>query len=227
MDPNRKQWNQRQQELLRVLKKPADHERAAALFLEQHAAVHSGAMSRRGGWSFDDEVWQGLDDAAARCIPPGGEHSIAWMFWHVTRIEDITMNLLVAGEPQRFYHDGWVERLNAPFCDTGNEMDPAAIAALSDALDLAALREYRLAVGRRTEEIIRGCAPGDFQREVDPARLRRVLEEGAVPPNGTWLTDYWGSHQIAGLLLMPATRHIFVHCNEALRVKAKVLRARR
>lgn len=40
-------------------------------------------------WSFEDEVWQGLRDAAARRIPLGGEHSIAWLVRHSTRIEDV------------------------------------------------------------------------------------------------------------------------------------------
>jgi hypothetical protein len=35
------------------------------------------------------------------------------------------------------------------------------------------------------------------------------------------LLDYWGRRTIAGLLLMPATRHNIVHLNEAARIKQK------
>jgi hypothetical protein len=38
-----------------------------------------------------------LPDEAARYISINGEHSIAWMIWHVACCEDITMSLLVAG----------------------------------------------------------------------------------------------------------------------------------
>ena len=34
--------------------------------------------------------------------------------------------------------------------------------------------------------------------------------------------DYWGGKTFAGQLLMPATRHNFVHLNKAMRVKQKL-----
>ena len=35
------------------------------------------------------------------------------------------------------------------------------------------------------------------------------------------LTDFWGKRDVAGLLLMPANRHLIVHLNEALRLKKR------
>ena len=58
MNPNRSLWNQRHKEL-RSLLESADHQAAVDLFLEQHAAVHSSAMTGSGSWSFADEVWEG------------------------------------------------------------------------------------------------------------------------------------------------------------------------
>jgi hypothetical protein len=51
--------------------------------------------------------------------------------------------------------------------------------------------------------------------------LQQVLDEGAVVQEAQGLLDYWGGLNIAGLLLMPPTRHNFVHLNEALRIKQK------
>ncbi len=64
--------------------------------------------------------------------------------------------------------------------------------------------------------------PGDFEMKVDRSRLEKVLAEGAVVESTRWLTDYWGKKTIAGLLLMPPTRHNFVHLNEAARIKKKL-----
>jgi hypothetical protein len=36
------------------------------------------------------------------------------------------------------------------------------------------------------------------------------------------LSDYWSKKTIAGLLLMPPTRHNFVHLNEAARIRQKL-----
>jgi hypothetical protein len=35
--------------------------------------------------------------------------------------------------------------------------------------------------------------------------------------------DYWSRRTVAGLLLMPPTRHCFLHLNEALRIKHALL----
>jgi hypothetical protein len=220
MDANRKRWNEQQQVLKAALARPAAHAQALALCLEQHAAVHTAALPDGAGWSFEDEVWQGLSEAGARRIPPKGEHSIAWMAWHITRIEDMTLNVLVAGTPQVF-DAGWAARLCVPVRDTGNASSGEDIERLSAAIDLGALREYRRAVGRRTREIIQALTPELVRRPVAQAALEALLADGSVAPGSAGLLDYWGSLTTAGLLLMPATRHPFVHWNEALRQKPK------
>jgi hypothetical protein len=185
--------------------------------------VHSAAMSGLGLWSFEDEIWQGADEKTIRRIPSGGEHSIAWIIWHITRIEDVTMNLLLAGSPQLLNRDGWFTHLQVPFRDTGNAMDEADVASLSSKIDIGALRAYRIAIGRKTREIVKGIKPPEFTLKVDPVRLKRTLNEGAVKEGAHGLLDYWSGLTHAGLLLMPPTRHNFVHLNEALRVKQKII----
>jgi len=139
--------------------------------------------------------------------------------WHTSRCEDITMNMLVAGCPQVLHSGGWLEQMKISIRDTGNAMTAAEIAGFSAGVDIAAVRGYRSAVGRRTREIIQQLPPGSFKQKVDPARIQQVLAEGAVLETTRWLTDYWGSRTFAGLLKMPATRHNFVHLNEAMRLK--------
>jgi hypothetical protein len=226
VEPRRKAWNQGQQALRQALSRPEEHARAIELFQVQHAMLHSAALAPSGLWSFADEIWQGLDEPAARCIPPAGEHSIAWMFWHIARIEDVTMNVLVAGRSQLLLQNGWLARLGVADRHTGNAMSAQAVADLSAALDLEALRFYRLAVGRQTRQMVAGLSTEAIKRKVDPSRLQRLMDEGAVVEAARGLIDYWGGLSIAGLLLMPPTRHNFVHLNEALKVKKKCLSAR-
>ena len=221
MDPHRKFWNEQQQTLRKALSRLADSPQAVALFMSQHAMIHAAGMSGSGLWSFEDEVWQGLTDEAARGIPPEFEHSIVWCFWHLTRCEDITMNLLVAGTPQLLLAEGWFERMGVPARDTGNAMRRDEIASFSNQIDIPALRGYRKAVGRRTRLIVQALEPGQFKHPVDPVRLERIREQGAVLTSEQWLIDYWGGLTVAGLLLMPPTRHNTVHLNEALRTKKK------
>jgi hypothetical protein len=224
MEPNRKFWNQQQQALRAALVRPDEHRKAMDLFLAQHAMLHSAGVSGTDGWSLEDEVWDGLTESAARSIPQKFEHSIVWCIWHLTRIEDITMNMLLAGTPQLFLLNGWNDHLNVPYRDTGNGMDPADTAKLSDTIDIRALRAYRFAVGLQTRDLINEISHDELIRKVDPGRLAQVMAEGAVTESGQGVIEYWGSLTGAGLLLMPPTRHTFVHLNEALRIKQKCLR---
>jgi hypothetical protein len=221
MESYRKAWNKRQTEFRDLLRSYKQHTRAMEMFLSQHAQLHSAEMAGSEPWSFEDWIWEDLSETQFRRIPHGDEHSIAWILWHIARIEDVTMNMLVAGEDQLFNQGGWAERLGANVRHTGNAMDTAAVKELSTAVNLTALREYRLAVGRRTQTIVSRIEPETLKAKVDPHRLERVKSEGVVVEAANAVIEYWRARDICGLLLMPPTRHAFIHLNEALRLKRR------
>jgi hypothetical protein len=218
----RRQWNEGQKTLRRAFSSSESADRAIELFLGQHRVLHSATIAPAGGWSYADAIFEGLDEDAVRRIPSKREHSVAWCVWHAARIEDVTMNLLVAGSEQILERGGWVQRLKVAARDTGNGMDVAAVNALSQAIDLTELRAYRLAVGRRTREIVSKLQPAQLFERVKPERLERILAEGAVVRTERGLIDYWSRRTIAGLLLMPPTRHNMVHLNEAWQLRRRV-----
>lgn len=222
MEIHRKEWNQKQKILRPLLAKAGTHEEGIQLFLNQHAMVHSAEMSHTGLWSFEDEVLDGITEGPMRQIPGKFEHSIAWIIWHLTRIEDITMNLLAAGTPQVMNREGWLEQMKINAVDTGNGMTAEQVRDLSKGIDTKALRAYRLSVGRQTRAIVKGLEPKQLKQKVDPARLEQITREGAVLEAGRYVVEYWGGLTVAGLLLMPPTRHNFIHWNEALRIKGKL-----
>jgi hypothetical protein len=219
MQAEKKIWNEQQKLLRRALRDPQEFPAALQLFLQQHAMVHRAEMAGSGLWSFEDEVWHGLSAAQARRIPPGEEHSIAWNLWHITRIEDVTMNLLVAGGAQVMLGGRWHEHMQVTARDTGNAMSARDVARLSKSINLEALRDYRLQVGRQTRAVVQRLCAAELRQKVTLARLQQVLAEGAVKPVAEDVLAYWGGLTIAGLLLMPPTRHSFVHLNEAMRLR--------
>jgi hypothetical protein len=149
MEPYRKLCLKRQTELRRVLSISGQHDKAIALFLSQHAMLHSARAAGTEPWSFEDEVLDDMAEEQIRRIPRNCEHSVAWIIWHIARCEDVTMNLLVADGPQVLNQDGWLERTKSPIRYTGNEMDEVGMARFSNMIDTGALRAYRVAVGRR------------------------------------------------------------------------------
>jgi len=132
----------------------------------------------------------------------------------------MTMNALMAGRTQVFFQDDWLKKLNITQTHSGNVvMDDADVSAFSNAVDLDALKAYRLAVGHATREAVSVLGPDDVRQKVSPARLEGLLEDGSVLPEAMGLIEYWGGLTVAGLLLMPPTRHCLVHLNEAIKVK--------
>ena len=225
MDPHRKLWNANHQKLSRILAK-VDREAAIPLFLDQHAMVHSARVTKSNLWSFEDEVLDDMSDEEIRQLPRGGEHSIAWILFHLARIEDITMNMLVAGTLQLFSRDDWAGRMNVSVLHSANGMDEQSVAELSANVDIKCLRKYRTAVARRTRQIVQELKAEDFKTKVDPSRIERVLEEGAVTHEAMEIANYWSKKTIAGLLLMPPTRHCILHWNEGMRIKERIRRGK-
>jgi hypothetical protein len=217
----RKLLNRQQTELRRIMTGFDQHDRAIRLFLRQHAMLHSAKMAQTEAWSFEDEVLNDMSEERVRRIPRNCEHSVAWCIWHIARIEDVAMNLVVAGSPQILHRGNWLGRMRMTVGDTGNAMDERGVAALSATIDVEALRAYRVAVGRGTREMVQQLGPEALKQKVEPSRLQQVLDEGAVVEAARGIVDYWSKRNIAGLLLMPATRHHLTHLNEAFRLKRR------
>jgi hypothetical protein len=223
MEYNRKAWNDRQKKLRFALEKSGDQDTAIELFLIQHAMVHSARLVRSSFYSFEDEVLDDLATDSFRQIPAKGNHSIVWVIWHLARIEDVTMNLLLADTDQLLYKNRWLKKLQIAAIHTGNGMSDDEVRKLSHQIDISALRQYRLAVGQQTRRIVKKLGSANFREKVNPDCLQRIWDEHAMLPGGKGIVDYWGKRTIGGLLLMPPTRHCFLHLNEARRIKTKVV----
>lgn len=221
---NKKEWGEQQQLFKSIVLKPERFDEAVKLCLELHAMVHSSEMSLINSVTFEDEVWKGLDEETFRCMPSSKDVTIAWNLWHLTRIEDITMNILVANQIQVINTENWLERMNVQVMDTGNAMTDQEIIDLSSRIHMQELRNYRIAVGRKTREIISGLKPFDLKRKMNNTQdLQRIYDEGAVleHEDSKWLVDFWGRKNVAGILLMPITRHQMVHINDSICLKRK------
>ncbi|MCM1991529.1 DinB family protein [Oceanirhabdus seepicola] len=229
MENKRELWNLNQKKLREIILKKGRFNEAIKLCLEQHRMVHAYKMSQSKDKTFDDLLWEDLDEEIFRTITNKKGRTIAYGMWHSARIEDITMSILVADSQQVINSDNWLERINSKICDTGNAMTSEEILDFSKEINMKALREYKIAVGRRTQEIIKNLKSEDMKRKTSKEGLKRVLQEGAVldVEGANWLIDFWGKKNVAGLILMPGTRHHIVHINESLEAKKKSLKKKK
>lgn len=219
-------WNPKQAQLKQLLLKKDRFSEAMALCLEMHASVHSGQVSGTLESTYEDELWSNLTDTAFRWNPKGRGTTIAWNLWHLSRIEDITANILIADGLQVFERDNWLDRLGVQIRDTGNAMDQDEIKDFSRKLDMQEMKNYRQAVGKRTREILKALSVEDLKRKMGHGQLQRIMDEGGLleADGSKWLLDFWGRKNVGGILLMPITRHQIVHINDSMKLKEKYMK---
>jgi hypothetical protein len=224
---NRKNWTSQQNQLRLLLGSSSRFEQAIHLFLQQHAAVHTEAVSGAHCWSLVDEVLAGLTDRQIQAVPRHGLNSIAWLLWHITRIEDLSINFLVLEQPQVLMNDreGWLARLGLDSPDVGASMDALEVADLSARVNVPALKEYRDAVGRSTRAGVVRLQPAQLKQIVPDAAIQQLRDEGSISRKGDWLAEYYTGRTKGFFLTRTATSHNFIHLNEAGRVRGKLLHA--
>jgi uncharacterized damage-inducible protein DinB len=98
-----------------------------------------------------------------------GSNSVAWLVWHLTRIQDDHV-ADVAGTEQVWTAGGWCARFGLPFAEsaTGYGHSPAEVAAVR-VKDADLLTGYHDAVCERTGRYVSGLSEADLDRVVDEA----------------------------------------------------------
>jgi len=109
---------------------------------------------------------EGLSDDELAWRPDPEANSIAWLVWHLTRIEDDHV-AHVAGTNQAWVEDGWADRfgLPLPVADHGYGHSPDQVGEVHAGADL--LTGYYDAVSARTADYLAGLEPDDLDVVVD------------------------------------------------------------
>jgi uncharacterized damage-inducible protein DinB len=117
------------------------------------------------------DVVDDLDRALLTARLDDDANTIAWLVWHLSRVEDDHV-AGVAGTPQ-VWHDGWFDRFGLPFGrdEHGFGHGREQVAAVDVPADL--LTGYHDAVHEATV---------DYLRTVDDTDLDRIVDERWDPP---------------------------------------------
>ena len=194
------------------------------LTLELHAMVHPAEISGRAEKTVADfvldymmqghqnefgprETWDtDLHYAGSKTVP------ICWQFWHIYRIEDLVSNILMANGQQMF-NDEWKRKIGSSITDTGNALEPEELIAWSKNINVDELRNYIIAVGQNTRQILSGLTLEQVKSMVPEEWVMRILEEGGVTTDfrSVWLLVFWGRLTVGGMILTPMTSHHMMH----------------
>lgn len=114
------------------------------------------------------DVSRGLTGDQLAFRPAGQANSIAWLVWHLTRIQDDHVSA-VAGTEQAWIAQGWADRFGLPYLptDTGYGHSSEQVAACRVPAEL--LTGYHDAVYRNSVSYVQGLAEPELDRIVDRA----------------------------------------------------------
>jgi hypothetical protein len=209
-------------ELGKIIRKIDRYDDSIKLFLDLHGKLHISEVSG-GELNEADKLFNDITPHECRIMLTVKDETIAWALWHIARIEDLTMGMLV-GRNGQLFDQNWKNKMNASISDTGNALSDDEIMDFSKKINIAKLLVYRNAVGKRTREIVKGLLPGDMARLISTDDIDKIRLEGGVTghEDSKWLLDYWGKKDVAGLLLMPPTRHLIMHLNDICKWKQQI-----
>jgi hypothetical protein len=111
-------------------------------------------------------VLDGIEEAHLTYRPDPEANTIAWLVWHLTRIQDDHV-AHVAGTDQRWTADGWYERFGLPFEPSASGWSQSAdeVAAVRCSAEL--LAGYYDAVHQASVGYLKTLGESDLDRVVD------------------------------------------------------------
>lgn len=201
-----------------------DAERIRELTLDVHAMVHPAEISGKKEKTIADYVLDYMLSGNQNAIVPREDWDVdlhyagtrevpmCWQFWHTYRIEDLVSNILMVNQNQIF-NAKWQRRIGASITDTGNALEFDEAIAFGKELNVEALRDYMITVGKNTRRILSSLTLEQIKSMVPEEWVMRILEEGGVTTDfrSVWLLVYWGRLTRGGMILTPMTWHHMMH----------------
>lgn len=201
-----------------------DIDKIRELALEVHAMVHPAEISGRGEKTIADYVFDYMQKGNQNQLVPREDYDVdlhyagtrivpmCWQFWHTYRIEDLVSNILMANQNQIFDEE-WQRKIGASITDTGNALELEEAVAFGKTINVEALQEYMITVGKNTRRILEKVTLEQINSMVPEKRVMRILEEGGVTTDfrSVWLLVFWGRLTIGGMILTPMTDHHMMH----------------
>lgn len=204
--------------------KGTDIEKIKELSLEVHAMVHPAEISGRTGKTIADYVMDYMLSGNQNELVPREDYDVdlhyagtntvpvCWQFWHIYRIEDLVSNILMMNQNQIFNTE-WQKKIGSSITDTGNALELNEVVAFGKEINVEALHDYMIAVGKNTHRILENLTLMQLQSMVPEKRVMRILEEGGVTTDfrSVWLLVFWGRLTGSGMILTPITDHHMMH----------------
>lgn len=113
----------------------------------------------------------------------------------------------------QIFNAEWQKKIGASITDTGNALEYDEAVAFGKGINILALRDYMITVGKNTRCILESLTLEQIQSMVPEEWVMRILEEGGVTTDfrSVWLLVFWGRLTRGGMILTPMTDHHMMH----------------
>ena len=181
-------------------------------------------------WIRDEHYWvrQMFERDIVKLVPverlterPGpNSNSIAWLVWHMARIEDVAINGAIRQRPQIFFRDDWGPRIGTKQTEQGNSFGDEEMEEFSH-LDAAQLLDYWRAVNDDAVEWMKGLTVEALGKKVE---IEKILETKPELLGGldAGMTRYFTGKDVGYLLRWPVILHGHLHLGEMYAIRGLI-----
>ncbi len=161
------------------------------------------------------DFWKTVPVDLMRQRPHPSVNSLAWILWHMARVEDAGMNLFVSERSQVLDEGDWLRRMNFPWRHNGGGMVFTEVDDLNQRINLEALHGYSRDVQHRSQEIIEQIGQMNLDATMQPERLKVILlDEGLAHSNPEELVIWYSGWSKGKCLMTFGLSHPFQHIGE-------------
>ena len=160
-------------------------------------------------------IWDMVPHDLMRQRPHPRVNSIAWILWHMTRVEDAGLSRFAADLPQVLDAGDWMPKIKVPWRHNGSDMTLLEVDELSRRVDLEALHAYAEAVQVRTRAVVSQLTSERLDATLGRDRLQTILvTEGLAHSAPQALLQNYLGWTVAKAVLNFGLTHPYQHLGE-------------
>lgn len=167
-------------------------------------------MHRGVRFMFDQSIKNVLSYEEMKQRSDDKGNSIAWLMWHLARIEDQTVHTFIQGKPQILVSGGWQERIEIEGAATGLGFGDEEVAEVTRAMNVEAVDDYWKAAQKASYEWLRSISREDLEFVPD-LDARRAESEAPNEP-GNW--DLWRGRTAGFIFSGTVISHGYIHIGQ-------------
>ena len=100
--------------------------------------------------------------------------NIIWNLWHIMRIEDLIVNILIC-EKESILNEKLKNELNISITDTGNSLTKEEIKKFAKNINIKKLKYYSDKISKNTINLIKRLKAEDIKRKINKINLEKII----------------------------------------------------